>query len=120
MRRHGVRPGALAGAVRRNTTVRWRVHSDGGAARRFQVRHHFRPFVGAGVGSRTYDYKDRQTKNTSCVAGYASLGAEIRHRVIAVRSEARDYLSCFQSPISGERRTRNDLGLTIGLVYHIR
>ena len=80
----------------------------------------FRPFLGAGVGSRTYDYKDRQTKNTSCVAGYASLGAEIQHGVIAVRSEARDYLSCFHSPISGERRTRNDLGLTIGLAYNIR
>jgi len=78
------------------------------------------PFVGAGIGGRTYDYADHLAKNTSCIAAYGSVGAEIQRKVITLRAEARDYLSCYESPISTERRSRNDLGLTVGVAFHRR
>ena len=78
------------------------------------------PFVGAGMGGRTYDYADHLAKNTSCIAAYGSVGAEIQCKVITFRTEARDDISCYQSPISTERRSRNDLGLTVGLAFHRR
>jgi hypothetical protein len=81
---------------------------------------YFRPFLGTGVGGRTYNYRDGSAKTTTCAAGYGSLGGEIQHNVVAFRAEARDYISCFESPVSGEKRSRNDLGLTVGLSYHLR
>jgi hypothetical protein len=79
-----------------------------------------RPFVGAGAGGRTYDYKAGGVGTNSCLAGYGTLGSEIQDGVIAFRAEARNYLSCYESPISGTKRTRHDLGLSIGLAYHLR
>jgi hypothetical protein len=81
---------------------------------------YFRPFVGTGVGARTYDYKERLAKNTSCMAWYGGVGAELQYDAFALRGEVRDYLSCFQRPNSTERRVRNDFGLTVGLAYHLR
>ena len=81
---------------------------------------YFRPFVGLGGGGRTYDYRGVAEKTTSCTAGYGSIGAELQHNVVAFRAEARDYLTCFESPITARKNTRNDLGLTFGLAYHIR
>ena len=81
---------------------------------------YFRPFVGAGGGGRTYDYRSVDVKTTSCTAAYGSVGAEIQHNIVAFRAEARDYLSCYQSPLTATKRTRNDIGLTVGLAYHFR
>jgi hypothetical protein len=81
---------------------------------------YFRPFVGAGAGGRTYDYRGVDANSTSCTAGYGSVGAEVQHNMVAFRAEARDYLSCFQSPITTLKRTRNDVGLTVGIAYHLR
>lgn len=81
---------------------------------------YFRPFIGAGGGGRTYSYRGVSAKTTSCTAGYGSVGGEIQHNVVAFRAEARDYLSCFKSPTSGAKHNRNDLGLTVGLAYHLR
>jgi hypothetical protein len=52
---------------------------------------YFRPFVGTGVGGRTYNCR---------------------------RVEART--TCFESPITADKRTRNAIGLTVGLAYHLR
>lgn len=81
---------------------------------------YFRPFIGTGVGGRTYDYRGVSAKTTTCTAGYGSVGGEVQHDVVAFRVEARDYLSCFQSPVVDQKHTRNDLGLTVGLAYHLR
>jgi hypothetical protein len=81
---------------------------------------YLRPFFGTGFGGRTYDYRDDATQASSCIAGYGTVGAEVQRNVLALRAEARDYLSCFESPVSGVKRTRNDLGLTVGLAYHLR
>jgi hypothetical protein len=77
----------------------------------------FRPFVGGGAGARTYDWQDGGVK--ACVAGYGSTGAEFQRFTGAVRLEARDYVSCFESPVSGSKKTRNDVGLSLGFVYHM-
>lgn len=79
-----------------------------------------RPFAGAGAGGRTYDYRTLAAGTRSCVSGYGTVGAELRRDIVAFRAEARDYLSCFEPPLTGTKRTRNDLGLTVGLAYHLR
>lgn len=80
---------------------------------------YFRPFLGAGAGGRSYNYRDT-AKTTHCTAGYGTLGTELQRNVVALRVEARDYLSCFESPITEKKRTRNDLALSIGFAYHLR
>jgi hypothetical protein len=80
----------------------------------------FRPLIGAGVGARTYDYAAAGVGSNTCSAGYASVGSELQRGTVAVRLDARDYLNCFKSPFTGVKKTRNDVGLTLGLVYHIR
>src|SRR4249919_1031952 len=76
----------------------------------------FRPLVGAGVGGRTYDYAAAGVGSNTCSAGYASVGSELQRGTVAVRLDARDYLNCFKSPFTGVQKTRNDIGLTLGLV----
>jgi hypothetical protein len=80
----------------------------------------FRPFVGLGAGARTYDYRAEGVKTRTCTAGYGAVGSEFETGAVALRVEARDYLSCFKSPVTGRNRTRNDLGLSIGVAYHVR
>lgn len=81
---------------------------------------YFRPFIGAGGGGRSYNYRQAAAKTTHCLAGYGAAGAEWQYSILAFRVEARDYLSCYESPITEKKRTRNDLGLTFGLAYHLR
>ena len=80
---------------------------------------YLRPFVGAGAGGRSYNYRS-VAKTTHCTAGYGTLGTEVQYNLVAFRVEGRDYLSCFESPITEKKRTRNDLALSIGLAYHLR
>ena len=80
----------------------------------------FRPFVGLGGGWRTYDYGADNESLRNCTAGYAALGSEFQTGPVALRIEGRDYLSCFESPITDRKTTRNDIGLTVGFAYHIR
>lgn len=79
-----------------------------------------RPFLGLGGGARTYDYRVAGMKSRSCAAGYGAVGTEFEAGAMGVRFEARDYVSCFKSPVTGRRDTRNDLGLTLGVSYHMR
>lgn len=79
-----------------------------------------RPFAGIGAGGRTYDYRAPGVGSKRCTAGYGSLGAEVQRRDVALRLEGRDYLSCFESPITGRKSTLNDVGISLGLAYHIR
>jgi hypothetical protein len=80
----------------------------------------FRPFLGAGAGGRTYDYQAKAVQTRSCTAGYGSLGVELQRDAIAYRIEGREYLTCFESPMTSKKVTRNDIGLAFGLAYHIR
>ena len=89
-----------------------------------------RPFLGAGLGARTYDFHDVDSGSETNFLGYASLGTELQHKNIALRIEARDYLSRFSGlPVGrhGEHSlmdddddttTRNDLTFGGGLSLH--
>lgn len=79
-----------------------------------------RPFVGTGAGARTHDYRTPGVATRTCSAGYFTGGSELQHDAIALRLEARGYLSCFTSPITERQRTRSDAQLTLGVAYHIR
>jgi Outer membrane protein beta-barrel domain len=80
-----------------------------------------RPFIGAGVGGRTYVYQAATLANKTCTAGYGALGTEFQLARTALRLEARDNVYCFRSPIAGvASQTRNDIGLAFGVAYHLR
>jgi hypothetical protein len=79
-----------------------------------------KPFGGLGVGARTYDYGAASITTKTCTSGYGAIGTELQHGVIALRAEARQYASCFESPITGTKKTRTDGLYAIGFAYHIR
>lgn len=80
-----------------------------------------RPFVGAGFGTRTHDFFDRDdTPAQTYLAGYGALGAEIQREQMALRLEVRDYVTRFKGLLGGEpARARNDLMVGAGVVFHI-
>ena len=80
----------------------------------------FRPFAGLGAGGRTYDYRASGVASRSCTAGYGALGTELQTGGVAVRVEGRDYLSCYRAPTATASHTRNDVGLALGMAYHLR
>jgi hypothetical protein len=76
------------------------------------------PFVGLGVGGRTYSYRDLDVSSKSNVDGYGALGGDIGFGPIALRIEARDYVSQFKPLVGGgDTKTRNDIGLAAGVSY---
>ena len=80
-----------------------------------------KPFLGVGVGARTYAYKASGLSNTTCASGYGALGSEFQFHKVALRLEARDNVFCYRSPIAGVgSKTRNDVGIALGLAYHFR
>ena len=79
-----------------------------------------KPFGGLGVGARTYDYTQDAVATRICTSGYGAIGTEFQRSVIALRIEARQYASCFESPITGKKKTRTDGLFGIGLAYHVR
>jgi hypothetical protein len=80
----------------------------------------FRPFVGVGAGARTYDYKAAGLRTRTCSMGYGAVGGQFEAGSMGLRLEARDHLSCFKSPMTGRSNTLNDVGLTLGVAYHLR
>lgn len=76
----------------------------------------FAPFVGAGAGARSYNYRKLDVAATNNLAGYAAVGGEVGAGRVGLRVEARDYVSGFQ-PLTGvgASGTRNDVVFMIGL-----
>lgn len=99
-------------------------HYDAGAefniTREWGASWLIRPFLGAGAGGRTYDYKATNVGTNTCTAAYTALGSELQKNVVALRFEARNYLACFKSPMTAEQKTRNDVALAFGVAYHVR
>lgn len=80
----------------------------------------FRPFLGAGAGVRAYDYTNAEPTKRYATA-FGAGGAEFRRDRIALRVEARDYLTRFKGIRSTENpSTRNELALSAGIVLHAR
>ena len=76
----------------------------------------FVPFLGLGVGGRTYHYRDLGVGSTTDVDGYGALGGDLNFGRVGLRVEARDYVSQFK-PLTGtgDAKTRNDITLASGL-----
>ncbi len=80
----------------------------------------FRPFIGAGVGARTYHLRDVDVNAHTYVTGYGALGAEFQMAQVALRLEGRDYISRFKGVAGNQKAsTRNDIGVVAGLSYHL-
>jgi hypothetical protein len=77
----------------------------------------FTPFVGLGIGGRTYNYRDLDNVDAKTnIAGYGALGGEVGFGRAGLRLEARDYVSRFEPLIGGgDAKTRNDVTLAAGL-----
>ena len=57
----------------------------------------------------------------TCFAGYGAVGTEFQVARTALRVEARDNVFCHRSPVPGvSSETRNDVGLGLGVAYHLR
>lgn len=76
----------------------------------------FAPFVGAGAGARSYNYRKLDVAATNNLAGYGAVGGELGVGRVGVRVEARDYVSGFE-PLTGigASGTRNDVVFMVGL-----
>lgn len=74
------------------------------------------PFAGAGVGGRSYNYRKLPLNATHDLAAYVGAGGELRVRRVAVRLEARDYLTQFKALNGGDAsRAGNDVVVMAGL-----
>src|SRR5205823_6118477 len=74
------------------------------------------PFIGGGIGGRTYSYRGYSVDSKTNFDGYGALGFDVISGPIDIRVEGRDYVSRFQ-PLTGggDTKTRNDLALFAGL-----
>lgn len=74
------------------------------------------PFIGAGIGGRTYTYRNSSIDSKTNFDGYGAVGVDADAGVVGIRLEVRDYVSRFQ-PLTGggDTKTRNDLALFAGL-----
>jgi len=65
-----------------------------------------RPFVGVGLGARSYTFKNAGPADETFLAGYGTAGVSFEYRRIALALGARAYLSAFSSSDS-----RNDIAV---------
>lgn len=79
-----------------------------------------KPFVGVGVGRRTYENIDRHLRHGYPTL-YGGFGVEYQTDVIGLRVEVRDYVSRFAGYDGSEPRgMRNDIAVAVGIAYHVR
>ena len=76
----------------------------------------FTPFIGAGAGSRSYNYRSLDVAARHNLAGYAAIGGELGRSRLRVRLEVRDYVTGFKPLVgSGSAGTRNEVVAFVGL-----
>lgn len=98
----------------------YNVGAELGLVRRLSGHWELRPFVGAGIGGRSYQYRPTTMSDRTCFAGYGALGTEIQNGRLGFRFEGRGNAFCFRSPMPGvQSETRGDIGLSLGMAYHI-
>jgi hypothetical protein len=97
------------------------VGTELGTSRSLGSGWEFKPFVGLGVGARSYVFKASGLSDQTCGAAYGALGSEFQLDKVALRFEARDNVFCYRSPTAAvTSKTRNDIGLALGFAYHFR
>ena len=74
------------------------------------------PFVGAGAGGRTYDYRDVAVSSRTDMVGYAAVGGEVDFGGWGIRLEARDHRSQSRTLAAPEASPtmRNDINIASG------
>lgn len=78
----------------------------------------FMPFVGAGAGDRSYNYRSLDVNATHNLAGFASVGGQLGYKRVGLRIEARDYTTGFKPlAVAGTSVRRNDVAVLVGLSY---
>lgn len=79
----------------------------------------FSPFIGAGVGARSYNHRTLNLDATHNVAAYGAAGGELGMGRVGLRLEVRDYATGFK-PLAGPGTadTRNDVMLLVGLRFN--
>ena len=76
----------------------------------------FVPFVGGGVGGRSFDFRSSDLQSTACYAGYGNGGVFREWRRTTLRLEARENLFCFKSPLGpGAEQTRSEASVSLGM-----
>lgn len=78
-----------------------------------------RPFLGLGLGGRTYvDHANNSHKETT-FGGYGALGTEFQIARIAFRLEGRDYVSRFAGLDGNQKaKARNDMSFATAVAFH--
>jgi hypothetical protein len=76
----------------------------------------FSPFVGVGGGARSYNHRKLDVDATHNLAGYGAIGGELGMGRVALRVEARDYVSGFRPLVGGgSAKARNDVVALVGV-----
>lgn len=77
-----------------------------------------RPFIGTGIGARTYSYRNADLEAITTPSGYVSAGGEFGYRRIRLRIEARDYVSGLKQ-LGGKSSSGvgNDVAVMVGLRF---
>jgi hypothetical protein len=83
------------------------------------ARWELKPFAGGGAGARTYLYDTAALDASTPLTAYLTLGTELQRGLVALRLEARGYLHGFADPITDEWDARNEVGVALGLAYHV-
>jgi hypothetical protein len=79
-----------------------------------------KPFLGAGVGARTYSFRDLDVDSETDFAGYFSGGANLEYGNLAFGVTVRDYVTAFDGiAVDADSATRNDLSVfgSVGLRF---
>jgi hypothetical protein len=93
--------------------------------RRLSAEWELKPFAGFGAGMRSYTIDNEEgaddERTRTHLAAYGALGAEFQFGRLALRAEARAYLSRFTGLETATRSSiRGDALLTVGVAYHLR
>jgi hypothetical protein len=71
-----------------------------------------KPFLGGGVGARTYSFRDLDVDSETDFAGYFSGGANLEYGKLALGVTVRDYITAFDGiGTEQDSSTRNDLNV---------
>ena len=114
--------GRITSADRQLDIIQYDIGVEGRRPRWYrQARYELTPFIGAGLGGRTYEYANRPDTLATSTDGYGTVGAEIGFGLLGIRLEARDYISRVPSLTTTHARpnARNDLTVSLGVAFRL-